>query len=177
METPTSSFTPISISKLQQQQVNLQPAQKLISDIIKYQNQQKEKLEKIFSTQRQFLLNTQRSMDAYVSLTNDHKALREQLDEETRALTNVYESVVLDPPDLQKFFWLKQDLEIQSKQLELLTLELNQAANPTSNPPTLAALLIIKQPFPFVINKNKQIPEDQVQLLSSINISSSKFNY
>lgn len=36
----------------------------------------------------------------------------------------------------------------------------------------LACLVILKQPFPVVISKNKQLPEDQiqVQLLTSANV-------
>lgn len=38
----------------------------------------------------------------------------------------LYKTVILDPPDLQKLYWLQQDLEIQLKQLELLIKELGQ---------------------------------------------------
>eukprot|EP01114_Cavostelium_apophysatum_P019436 TRINITY_DN626_c0_g1_i3.p1 TRINITY_DN626_c0_g1~~TRINITY_DN626_c0_g1_i3.p1 ORF type:complete len:637 (+),score=184.93 TRINITY_DN626_c0_g1_i3:219-2129(+) len=158
-----------------QQPKNKEPqhAQKLLGDIQKYQVEQKAKIETIFQTQKQFMTAPQQQ--GFQQLSDELKQLKEQIDMELKGIVTVYDTVILEPPDLQKLLWLRQDLEIQMKQIELLVAELNRLVSPNSNVP-LATLVILKQPFPQVITKNKQIPEDslQVQLLtaSSIHIQS-----
>ena len=75
----------------------------------------------------------------------------------------MYEQVILEPYELLQYFTLKQDLEIQHKQVDLFQLELQNLVQP-SNTHILAALVILKQPFPIVITKLKQCTEDQLQV-------------
>jgi len=93
-------------------------------------------------------------------------------------LNQLYDHVVLEPPDLQKLFNLRSDLELQVKQMELLMSEIQTLVQPAPNQ-CFASLVIIKQPFPFVISKNKQIhPEDmlQVQLITGATLQIQSFS-
>lgn len=147
----------------------LQPSQQLLADIHKYQMDQKSKIEKMFQNQKQFLQSP--NNQGYTALSTEQKQLKEQIEMELRALNQCFDQVIMEPPDLQKLYWLRQDLEIQLKQLELLIMELNQLVTPSTNR-NLATLVILKQPFPLVISKNKQLAEEQlqVQLLTASNI-------
>lgn len=80
-------------------------------------------------------------------LATAQKSLKDQIENELKTLNNLYDSVYLEPPgsfsslkqrlmfqDIQRLFWLRQDLEIQLKQLELLMIELNQLVTPNPSP-------------------------------------------
>ncbi len=86
----------------------------------------------MFHTQKQTMMNPQ--ADPYNALFNEQKTLKEHLESELKALQQLFDQVILEPPDLQRLFWLRQDLEVQLKQLELLIAELNQLVQPSPTP-------------------------------------------
>ena len=106
-------------------------AKMLLNLILKAQIEQKSKLEAMFSTQRQFILK--RQFELLPNLNQDQKALKDQLEEELKSLQNLYDTAILDPVDLQRLYFLKQDLEVQFKQLELLAQEIKQTVQSTPN--------------------------------------------
>jgi hypothetical protein len=97
--------------------------------------------------------------------------LKNKIEDQLKQINHIFESVILEPPDIQRILWLKIDLKIQIKQLDLLLSELDQVIYHKTESKCLAKLIILKTPFPLVINKGKQISEDllQVQLLTSCN--------
>ena len=120
------------------------PPQPLLKDLQKSQNEQKIKLEKMFQQQKALMIRP--TQDVYAYLSQEQRILREQIEVEVKALNNLYDSAVLEPSDLQKRFILKQDFEIQLKQLELLILEIQQLVNP---PPTPPWFVLFRFFFPF----------------------------
>lgn len=108
----------------------------------------------------------------YEKLVGDQRKLKEKLDGELQMLQRLLETCLMDPVIVQKMYMLRQDLSVQLYQLELLQQELQQFVQNIQNPSTLVRLVIVKQPFPFILNKNKQIGENdlQVQLLTGSNV-------
>lgn len=151
----------------------VQPYSQVLIDIQKYLIEQKERIEKLYHNQQQLLAMQPPKVEIYNSLLEEHKNLKSQIDNEFQALHQLYEQFVLEPPDLQRHNYLKQDLEVQRRQLDLLSQELGLLVQPVNPRPCLCSLVILKQPFPLVISKNKQLPEDQlqVQLITSSNVS------
>lgn len=145
-------------------------AQEMLITISKLQVEQMGTIEKMFQDQRQLLFHP--TSEAYDKLLNEQKLLKEKLDSEIQALHKLLETTLLDPVTVQKIFMLRQDLAVQYWQLELLYLELQQFSQGIHSPSSLIRLVIVKQPFPFILNKNKQISENdlQVQLLTGSNV-------
>lgn len=182
IQSPMSSSAEVLLNgPIYQPRVTNHASQQLLEKVQTYQNDQKTRIEKLFQNQKNFIslaqqsTNSQQISQQFQPLANEQKELKDHIESEIKALIECYDRVILEPPDLQKLLWLKQDLEIQLKQTELLMVELNRLLTPNSNA-ALACLVILKQPFPQVISKLKQIPEEQlqVQLLtaSSIHIQS-----
>lgn len=142
-------------------------SQQMLNDIQKQQIEQKEKIEQIYAFQISLMQNPQ--AEPFKSLANDQFALKSVIENELKILCQIFDNTILDPPDLQRYYHLKQDLEIQLRQLELLISEIQQLAQTSRNPQYLVSLVVIKQPFPLVITKGKQLTEEQlqVQLLKS----------
>eukprot|EP01117_Protostelium_nocturnum_P010997 TRINITY_DN3990_c0_g2_i1.p1 TRINITY_DN3990_c0_g2~~TRINITY_DN3990_c0_g2_i1.p1 ORF type:complete len:685 (-),score=202.19 TRINITY_DN3990_c0_g2_i1:40-1977(-) len=170
--TSQSVFFPSNTTFTPQQftQQALQAHQVLLNEIHRHQIDQKDILERMFQDQRKIMLEPK--AEDFNRLTQQQKQLKLKIEEELNALQSTHDNVSIDPPDLQKLLWLKQDLEVQQKQLDLLINELLRLAN--QDPPLncLASLIILKQPFPVVISKSKQLTEEQlqVQLLISSNL-------
>jgi len=143
-----------------------QTAQQILGTIYSLLTEQDEKLKKIHHEQGQLLQQPQ--LDAYNALAGQQRSLKEQMDAEVRALTQLSQQVIMDPPDLARLVVLQQELRIQIKQLELYCLELQQLTQPQGTAQVVAALVVRKQPFPVVITKGKQLSEGQlaVQLLT-----------
>lgn len=108
------------------------PAQQLLDSILKAQMEQKIQVETMFPNQKKIMISP--SVEAFNSLSNEQRILKDRIESELRTLHQLYENVILEPSDLQKLFFLKQDLEIQFKQLELLILESQQLIHPPSVP-------------------------------------------
>ncbi|EGG18419.1 signal transducer and activator of transcription family protein [Cavenderia fasciculata] len=103
------------------------------------------------------------------NLSQKQVTLSNQMNTEMSALDATKKGMILDPTDLAKLFALKQDLQIQFKQLHLLHNEIQAVLNPgsASSKPNVA-LVLKTQPFPVVITKGKQLGENQlvVQILT-----------
>mmetsp|Transcript_19777 Transcript_19777/g.27602 ORF Transcript_19777/g.27602 Transcript_19777/m.27602 type:complete len:637 (+) Transcript_19777:181-2091(+) len=151
----------------------VQPYSQVLLDIQKYLIDQKDRIEKLYHNQQQLLLMPQPKVEIYNSLLEEHKNLKSQIDNEFQALHQLYDQFILEPPDLQRQNYLRQDLEVQRRQLDLLSQELSLLVQPVNPRPCLCSLVILKQPFPLVISKNKQLPEDQlqVQLITASNVA------
>eukprot|EP00026_Physarum_polycephalum_P002638 Phypoly_transcript_02646.p1 GENE.Phypoly_transcript_02646~~Phypoly_transcript_02646.p1 ORF type:complete len:603 (+),score=111.89 Phypoly_transcript_02646:163-1971(+) len=145
-----------------------QTAQQILGTIYSLLTEQDEKLKKIHHEQAQLLQQPQ--VEPYNALTAQQRALKEQMDAEVRALTQLSQQVIMDPPDLARLVVLQQELRIQIKQLELYIMELQQLTQQGGGQ-VVAALVVRKQPFPVVITKGKQLSEGQlaVQLLTGAN--------
>jgi hypothetical protein len=59
--------------------------------------------------------------------------VKEAIESELKLLQQLFEQVVLEPQELQKYFTLKYDLEIQHKQVDILLGELQNLVQPNSN--------------------------------------------
>jgi len=167
----TPQFTPQqSLPQVKgQPQGPTRPSQQLLNDIHKLFGEQKQKVEKNFMAQKQLMVSPKQ--DVFNALLADHRQVKEAIESELKLLQQLFEQVVLEPQELQKYFNLKYDLEIQHKQVDILLGELQNLVQPNSNQ-NLATLVITKQPFPLVISKAKQLSEDQcqVQLITASNI-------
>jgi hypothetical protein len=178
-ETPPQS--PFVLKGLPQKQFSLSlheaepepSATKYISQINENLQQQKQKLE-LMKQQQRGVLN-QSTPQAFVALETEQKLLKNQIDEQLKALQQIYCKFLLSPQDLHSVYQLHSELQLQLKQLELLYVELQLLVNP-SHIPCFAALAIVRQPFPDVYSKGKQLSSDSlvVQLLTgtAINIKS-----
>eukprot|EP01133_Synstelium_polycarpum_P003844 gene3844-4438_t len=103
------------------------------------------------------------------TLSQQQVTLSNQMNTEMSALDATKKGMILDPTDLAKLFALKQDLQIQFKQLALLNQEVSLTLNPgTPQSKPNIALVLKTQPFPIVITKGKQLGENQlvVQILT-----------
>lgn len=143
-----------------------QTAQQILGTIYQLLMEQDEKLKKLHQDQLQFL--QQPLPEPFNVLAATQRSLREQMETEMRALVQLTQQVIMDPPDLARMMVLQQELRIQMKQLELYQAELQQLVQPQAPAQPIAALVIRKQPFPVVISKGKQLGEEQlsVQLLT-----------
>jgi Sec7-like guanine-nucleotide exchange factor len=106
------------------------PSQRLLYDLSKLHVEQKQKLEKMFQTQKQLMNSPQ--LEAYNQLLLEQRQFKEQIDSILNSLTQLYRTVILEPPELQKVYTLRHEINIQLKQLELLTAELQQLVQPNN---------------------------------------------
>ena len=138
------------------------------------------KLDQIRQTQKAFVESTLTDnvkMDTdlewqrnFTALDEEHKTLKGEIDEEIVVLYNLNQTTILDPPNIHSLYWLHQELHIQLRQLELFHAELQSLLSPGSHN-CFAALVVLKQPFPEVVTKNKQLGNDSlvVKLLAGAN--------
>ncbi|GAM27764.1 hypothetical protein SAMD00019534_109400 [Acytostelium subglobosum LB1] len=111
----------------------------------------------------------EQSVHSLQNLSQQQVTLSNQMNTEMSALDATKKGMILDPTDLAKLFALKQDLQIQFKQLTLLHQEVQAILNPNSQSLKPNVALVMKtQPFPVVITKGKQLSENQlvVQILT-----------
>eukprot|EP01118_Nematostelium_gracile_P011338 TRINITY_DN4005_c0_g1_i1.p1 TRINITY_DN4005_c0_g1~~TRINITY_DN4005_c0_g1_i1.p1 ORF type:complete len:299 (-),score=70.51 TRINITY_DN4005_c0_g1_i1:890-1786(-) len=155
---PVESFEAKSLYKLPVGLASQQMLTNIQESILKH----KEDIENVFAMQKTLFQNPQQ--DAFNKLLQEQRRLKSQSETMMLSLQQLYKSIILEPPDLQRYFNSKRDLEIHFKQLDLLILELNSFATQQQNPPCLASLVIHRQPFPLITNKNKQLTDDQLQL-------------
>ncbi|KYQ91411.1 transcriptional repressor [Tieghemostelium lacteum] len=144
----------------------LQPHQQIINECLKLHLAQKEQLEKMKIVQKQVLAVPQK--ETFHMLDNEQNTLKKQIDAEITSLQQIDQTFVLSPPEIRNVIFLLHELTIQSIQLELYHEELQLLVRPQTPPPTIAALVVIEQPFPMVITKCKPLEDDPVvvQLLS-----------
>ncbi|KAF2072882.1 hypothetical protein CYY_005806 [Polysphondylium violaceum] len=144
----------------------LQPHQQIINECLKLHIAQKEQLDKMKIVQKQVLAHPQK--ETFQMLDNEQNTLKKQIDAEITSLQQIDQTFVLSPPEIRNVIFLLHELTIQSIQLELYHEELQLLVRPQNPPPTIAALVVIEQPFPMVITKCKPLEDDPVvvQLLS-----------
>jgi len=144
----------------------LQPHQQIINECLKLHLAQKEQLDKMKIVQKQVLAHPQK--ETFQMLDNEQNTLKKQIDAEITSLQQIDQTFVLSPPEIRNVIFLLHELTIQSIQLELYHEELQLLVRPQNPPPTIAALVVIEQPFPMVITKCKPLEDDPVvvQLLS-----------
>ncbi|EFA82265.1 signal transducer and activator of transcription family protein [Heterostelium album PN500] len=164
----------------QQQQQQQAPStaisspQPILDTIYKLLSEQETNLVKMIHDQS-ILLNRitqpldEQTIHSLQALSQQQVTLSSQMNTEMSALDATKKGMILDPTDLAKLFALRQDLQIQFKQLTLLHHEIQSVLNPTNQPTKPNIALVMKtQPFPVVITKGKQLSENQlvVQILT-----------
>jgi len=102
------------------------------------------------------------------NLASEQDAIYSQMEQQMKILSSLPQQVVMVPYDIARVRMLKAELHKQMKQLELYREETRHIQEGSMPSIPLAALVILKQPFPLVIRKSKQFTEDQltVQLLT-----------
>jgi len=178
-----SSQQQIPIQMQQQQQQQQQPLmqqqnqnqvstpQPILDTIYKLLSEQEQTLVQMIHEQS-ILLNRlpptldENSVQLLKGLSQKQITLSNQMNTEMSALDATKKGMILEPTDLAKLFALKQDLQIQFKQLSLLHNEIQAILNPqhASSKPNVA-LVLKSQPFPVVISKGKQLGENQLVVL------------
>merc|ERR1712137_120667 len=152
------------------------PVPSLLEKVYHLQRTQKEHLLKIRQVQKQVMCNPQEH--TFKLLDSQHRALKEQIDIEVKALQNLYTQTVLLPAEVHRLLLLVQELKIQQTQLELFRQELHQLTQPHAPNRCIATLVVSQEPFPMVVTKGKQLDEDAVvvQLLSGANVEFQSFS-
>jgi hypothetical protein len=62
-----------------------------------------------------------------------YSTMKESIEAELKVLQQLYEQVMLEPYELLQYFTLKQDLEIQHKQVDLFQTELQHLVQPSNS--------------------------------------------
>lgn len=150
-----------SSSGLPQQLPMVNPAHQQLLQVHQLQQQHKEQLDKMRHVQRQLM--HQPEMSVYKQVDVEQKHLKQKLEEELQYLHKINRTYVLEPQDLHKYTFLRQELELQLQQLELFMRELQLLLQPPA-PRCIAALAILRQPFPMVITKSKELSEQNLQV-------------
>lgn len=83
-----------------------------------------EHLQKMKQLQKHVLLNPQ--TDTFQMLNSQQEELKKQIDFAVQNLNNLQQTTILAPHDIRKSFYLQQELQVQSMQLELYHQELQQ---------------------------------------------------
>lgn len=115
---------------------------------------QNHQLELLKQKQRQLLSSKAVSQQDATAILNEQLQIKNSIDTQIQTISQLHANFILPPADLTKVYYLHQELQVQLKQLELLYRELNQDTS------CYAALVIVRQPFPEVISKNKQLTDD-----------------
>jgi hypothetical protein len=84
----------------------------------------------------------QPEMSVYKQVDVEQKQLKQKLDEELQYLHKINRTYVLEPQDLHKYTFLRQELELQLQQLELFMRELQLLLQPPA-PRWYAALACV----------------------------------
>lgn len=138
---------------------------------------------------------------AFQSILQDQANIKERIEKELNALQELNQTRILSPEELHRLYVLHQELQLQFRQLELYYYELQCLANPNVPVPydqyfvirsvlsrklsgaytyfgfRFAALVIMKDPFPEAIPKNKAFKPEMlmVRLLSNASTTFSQF--
>eukprot|EP00005_Dracoamoeba_jomungandri_P008050 CAMPEP_0174269982 /NCGR_PEP_ID=MMETSP0439-20130205/42865_1 /TAXON_ID=0 /ORGANISM="Stereomyxa ramosa, Strain Chinc5" /LENGTH=631 /DNA_ID=CAMNT_0015359029 /DNA_START=52 /DNA_END=1947 /DNA_ORIENTATION=- len=156
-----------------------QDIDKILDEIHGLQQKQKEQLEKIQQFQNEIVMRPQQ--EGFDLLKNQHQQLKESILEELRTLTCLFQQVILSPRNIHKVVILLQEVKKQQIQLELYMQELNcltlDIHHPQRNQP-VCVLVIVEQPFPMVVSKDKQLDEDPivVQLMTGASVDVQSFS-
>jgi hypothetical protein len=129
-----------SSSGLPQQLPMVNPAHQQLLQVHQLQQQHKEQLDKMRHVQRQLM--HQPEMSVYKQVDVEQKQLKQKLEEELQYLHKINRTYVLEPQDLHKYTFLRQELELQLQQLELFMRELQLLLQPPA-PRWYATLLCV----------------------------------
>jgi hypothetical protein len=200
--TAMALFPQTSSTGLPTQLPLVNPAHQQLLQVHQLQQQHKEQLDKMRHVQRQLM--HQPEMNVYKQIDVEQKQLKQRLEEELQYLHKINRTYVLEPQDLHKYTFLRQELELQLQQLELFMRELQLLLQPPAprwypspcmplwclsccdrtvvlyvvvvrllrltlfwsfpGNYSIAALAILKQPFPMVITKSKELSEQNLQV-------------
>jgi hypothetical protein len=116
------------------------PAHQQLLQVHQLQQQHKEQLDKMRHVQRQLM--HQPEMSVYKQVDVEQKQLKQKLEEELQYLHKINRTYVLEPQDLHKYTFLRQELELQLQQLELFMRELQLLLQPPA-PRWYATLLCV----------------------------------
>lgn len=102
----------------------------------------------------------------FSAILEEQKTMARYIDAQISMLAHLVNNTILTPPTIAAIANLRDELHLFASQLSLLLLEVLDHGTPDAPPTT--ALIIRKQPFPFVIMHNKQLGPEllQVQLLT-----------
>jgi len=146
-----------------------EPSSQLLQQIEIRYHKQVEELQNIRILQYQVL--NEPTEDGYSKLNQQHEELKRAIDQQLQTLAHLGRTHIFAPNEVHKAFYLHQDLQTQSMQLELYHQELMALKQPSNPPRCYIALVIIQQPFPCVITKGRPIEEPvSVQLMTGANV-------
>jgi len=146
-----------------------------LNDVNQFYTQTKHSIDKMRNVQKAVMLNPQKA--PFDILDAEQSQLMRVIDQLMRALSDLWRTALLTPPDIHRLHFLQQELKLSHHQLELYHQELQLITQP--QPPRVpAALVIVEQPFPMVVTKGKQLDEDGVvvMLLGGANVDFTHFS-
>ena len=126
-----------------------------------YSNNSEEQLLRLHQIQRRLL--HQPEMEFFKAVDAEHQQMKSKIEEELAYLQNVITTHILYPPELHKHAFLKQDLELQLKQVELYHRELQLFLQGSQLCSGVVALVIVKQPFPAIVSKLQTLVEEDLE--------------
>jgi hypothetical protein len=126
--TAMALFPQTSSTGLPTQLPLVNPAHQQLLQVHQLQQQHKEQLDKMRHVQRQLM--HQPEMNVYKQIDVEQKQLKQRLEEELQYLHKINRTYVLEPQDLHKYTFLRQELELQLQQLELFMRELQLLLQP-----------------------------------------------
>jgi hypothetical protein len=99
-------------------------AQTVLNEILELQKKQKLQLESFRTLQKQIIENRQHSEG--LTLDSEEKQLKTSVDSELRMLHELFEQAIFRPGELHRWDYLRHELEVQQKQIEVLIDEITQ---------------------------------------------------
>lgn len=152
---------------------------RLLDEVYQWKQKQKDQLDKVRAYQKGVMQRP--TKEGYELLVQQHQQMKMQIAEELKTLQSLFQQVILPPSEIHKLIYLLQDLKLQQIQVELYQQELQRLTLPPSHPSLarpVCALVIVEQPLPMVITKNKQLEDDPVviQLLTGSNVDIQSFS-
>lgn len=160
-----SPFAQQQQQQLQQQHVNTQDGRQTPSSLLQgihdAMQDCKMQLKNIMFIQKNLFL--QPSITEWKNCYNLLGQLYQYVSHQNKLVEYVYQSVILEPFSLHNVFFLKQEIANQCTVIEYLSRDL-KAMNSPDPSRVPGELIIIAQPFPEVVGKNKQLGPDVLQV-------------
>ncbi|PRP75084.1 hypothetical protein PROFUN_03920 [Planoprotostelium fungivorum] len=146
-----------------------EPSSHMLQQIEAFYHKQVEDLQNIRNLQ--FKVMHAVSDEEFHKLNQMHEELKRNIDQQLQMLAHLGRSNIFAPNEVNKAFYLHQDLQTQSMQLELYHQELMSLKVPSNPPRCYIALVIIQQPFPAVLTKGRPTEEPvAVQLMTGAHV-------
>jgi hypothetical protein len=125
---PQTSSSSSAGGGLPQSMPAVNQAHQQLLQVHQLQQQHKEQLDKMRHVQRQLM--HQPEMTTYKQVDAEQKQMKQKVEEELQFLHKINRTFVLEPQDLHKYTFLRQELELQIQQLELYMRELQLLLQP-----------------------------------------------